>query len=400
MRVRATFDVRFIRPPLCAALSVFWMSCSDGAASTAPEEEEPQPPTVVRIDVTPKDQTVDALGVEIAFTSVARDAAGAQIAGLPISWSSSDVSVIAINEETGVAVTTGNGTARVSASAAGVTAGVDVTVAQVVAALSLSPPDGLWMTSQSTRQASAHGTDRLGSPVAGLSVTWSSSDESVASVTETGLVSAVGNGEAVLSATAGGLVAQSEVVVSTPLPLQQCKLTGDGDEATPSPQAEWYLDRTVGVIRAIMLFVDFSDAPASETTELVHLLNVPTAVAWFDEVSYGRMELDVTAVHTWYRMPKPSAEYYPYSEYPHVQVFQDAMDVADADVDFSQYDLIYVMSSADSAILGSPSFNRPPGQGAVADGHELRNGTAIDGMRPWPPTQLDRYAFSLMHENA
>ena len=147
-----------------------------------------------------------------------------------------------------------------------------------------------------------------------------------------------------------------------------------------------------------MLFIDFDDAPTTETTQALFDRHVPTAVAWFDEVSYGRMRLDVTPIHSWYRMPETSDSYFPYSKSPYERLIQAALDAADADVDFSSYDIIYVMSSAGSKILSNPAFNTTPGNGAFADGNEFRNGVAFDGLRPWPETHLDRYAFTLIHE--
>lgn len=69
-----------------------------------------------------------------------------------------------------------------------------------------------------------------------------------------------------------------------------------------------YLTPT-GELPAVMLFVDFPDAPGTETTSSLYDLLVPNSVRWFGEVSYGIMSLRVTPVHRWYRMPKPATAY-------------------------------------------------------------------------------------------
>ena len=62
--------------------------------------------------------------------------------------------------------------------------------------------------------------------------------------------------------------------------------------------------RPSGPIRAVMLFVDFSDLHASESTSALYNQLVPRSRAWYNEVSYGRARLDVTPVNRWVRMPR------------------------------------------------------------------------------------------------
>ena len=55
--------------------------------------------------------------------------------------------------------------------------------------------------------------------------------------------------------------------------------------------------RPAGRIRAVMLFVDFPDLHASESTSALYDRLVPRSRAWYNEVSYGHVQLDVTAVN-------------------------------------------------------------------------------------------------------
>src|SRR5262245_46085793 len=48
-------------------------------------------------------------------------------------------------------------------------------------------------------------------------------------------------------------------------------------------------------LRAVMLFVDFPDLHATESTSTIYGRLVSRARRWFDEVSYGHLQLDVTA---------------------------------------------------------------------------------------------------------
>ncbi len=78
-----------------------------------------------------------------------------------------------------------------------------------------------------TQQLSTAVSDQDGNTIADAGVSWSSSNGQVASVTQTGLVSAEGAGSATITATAGSASATAQVsVVQAPAQLQ--KVTGDG----------------------------------------------------------------------------------------------------------------------------------------------------------------------------
>jgi hypothetical protein len=81
-----------------------------------------------------------------------------------------------------------------------------------------------------TQQLTAVVTDQDGGTISSPSVAWSTSNAGVASVTSTGLVSAVGSGSATITATAGSVSATAAVTVSQ-TPTQVQKAAGDGQTA-------------------------------------------------------------------------------------------------------------------------------------------------------------------------
>ncbi|ANQ52856.2 carbohydrate-binding protein [Flammeovirga sp. MY04] len=128
-------------------------------------------------------------------------------------WTSSNTNVATVNNSgqvTGVAA----GNVTITATASGFTATQNLTVQEVlVTGVVVSPSDV---------QLNVGGSQQLTATVApanatNKSVVWSSSNPSVATVSSTGLVSAVTNGSAVISATtvSGTFVASSDVTVST-----------------------------------------------------------------------------------------------------------------------------------------------------------------------------------------
>ena len=131
-----------------------------------------------------------------------------------------------------------------------------------------------------------------------------------------------------------------------------------------------------GEVKALMLFVDFSDAATTETTTDLHSLLAPHSARWYAEGSYGRMSLAIAARHTWYRMPRPSGAYgfadgVTFAE--HRAYIADAIAAADADVDFRQYRIVYVVAAKGAALPVSPAFHAYPGSGVTVDRVEIRH---------------------------
>lgn len=133
--------------------------------------------------------------------------------------------------------------------------------------------------------------------------------------------------------------------------------------------------RPDGQIRAVMLFVDFSDLHATESMSAIYDRLVPHSRKWLTEVSYDRVRLDVTPLNQWVRMPRPLGAYglrdginWP----EHQDYIRDAVRAADGLVDFSSYQVVFVVAAKGSGVDRSPAFQAYSGNGAMADGNELR----------------------------
>jgi M6 family metalloprotease-like protein len=144
-----------------------------------------------------------------------------------------------------------------------------------------------------------------------------------------------------------------------------------------APGSEGPIDRGVhlparGAIRAVMLFVDFPDAAGTETPLALYDALVPQAVDYYRAVSYGRVALSVTPVDRWYRMPYAAATHDPTTYEGQRAAIAAATSAADADVDFSAYDIVYIVNASTPALPISPTFTVGPGAGVGADGVEIR----------------------------
>ena len=113
--------------------------------------------------------------------------------------------------------------------------------------------------------------------------------------------------------------------------------------------------RPVGTVKAVVLFVDFPDRPASAVTQVSPIDYrqpqpywefLKASVPWFSTASYGRFNLEVTPIYKWYRMPRNSTQWrMDYrSNDPARRLSAEgqgeftaaAVAAADADVDFSE----------------------------------------------------------------
>ena len=156
------------------------------------------PPAVASVAITapamaPSFQTLTRT---VQFSAVARDAAMATIAGASIAWNSTN-SAVATVSGTGLVTAVGNGTTQVSASAGGIASpAFAVTVAQVVAAVNVTPAAVAFGAIGSTRQLTAAVVDSSGATVPGApAVTWTRAGTgATASVSAGGLAAALAVG--------------------------------------------------------------------------------------------------------------------------------------------------------------------------------------------------------------
>ena len=197
-----------VRHPKVSALAasilagMIWASgCGDGA--TEPPAPTPDPPRPTTVTVTPATAELSALGATVQLTAQVRDQNGQAMAEATVTWSSS-ATTVASADANGLVTAVGNGTATVTATSGSASGSASVTVEQEVAEVQTSPAADTLRAFRDTVQLMAEAFDANANSIAGVEFTWSSDDESVATVDASGLVTAVGNGTATITATSGG----------------------------------------------------------------------------------------------------------------------------------------------------------------------------------------------------
>ena len=181
--------------------------CGDDS-STGPSA----PPTVASVQVTGPGVPLEALGSTAQYTAVAKDAQGGTIAGKTFVWSSSDPTVATI-EANGLATAVGNGATMIRAQTQGVSDAIEMVVAQQAASITVSPAVESLTALGDTVRFSYQITDGNGHSVEGATATWSSTDPSIASVSNTGLATAISPGVAHVLASMGVMADTAEVTV-------------------------------------------------------------------------------------------------------------------------------------------------------------------------------------------
>lgn len=162
--------------------------------------------------VTPPSYTIGAIGSQRAFGAVALDALGSPIAGKVFGWSSNAAGVATIDPVTGVATAAGNGAATITATVDGVNGTATLTVQQVIASITVGPSTSNLASFGQQVQLTAVARDSNANVISAPALTWAPANGSIASVTTAGLVTALGNGSTLVTATAANSVAGSATV--------------------------------------------------------------------------------------------------------------------------------------------------------------------------------------------
>lgn len=167
-----------------------------------------------RIDVTPALVTFTSLGETAQLAAVVVDQHGRPLADAAVQWWTSN-SYIATVSATGLVTAAGEGAAEITARSGAVSATIHVSIMQRVRAITLSPSSAAMATGDTLRLA-ASAIDFNDHTVADAAYVWTSSNEGVAAVDVSGLVTAVSPGTADISAAFRGLSAFASITVSIP----------------------------------------------------------------------------------------------------------------------------------------------------------------------------------------
>ena len=182
-------------------------------------------PQVGSVVVSPRSDTIRALGDTIRATAVVRDSAGGALPGVSVTWTSQSP-YTAIVDSTGLVTGQHNGSVWVFANAFGKRDSIQVVVQQVAAGVAISPRADTLRQINATGPLSAEYVDARGSAMTAAHVTWSSADTSIVAVDSTGEVSARAVGTAWVRALSSQSYKDSAMVVVDVAFGSSCSLLG------------------------------------------------------------------------------------------------------------------------------------------------------------------------------
>jgi uncharacterized protein YjdB len=218
------------------------------------------PVVVSAVTVQLNNSSVPASQTTLAV-AVARDAAGNVLTGRAVSWSSSDTTIATV-APSGLVTAVSSGTAVIRAT-------VDGTIGS--AALTVTVPTvanvGVVLATSSlnvgqTTQATATASDALANEITGLPVVWSSLNTAIATVSPSGLVTAVAGGTVSIVATVSGKTGSATLVVLGGVTISSVSVTVPGTSVSPG-----------GTIQATATVLNSSGSP------------ITTAVTWSSSAS-------------------------------------------------------------------------------------------------------------------
>lgn len=157
------------------------------------------------VDASPGDHPV--------FSATAYDASQNALTDRTILWSTSNANVATV-DGTGLATAVGPGNATITASAEGKNGTATITVSQAPVATVTVTPSPLSMSVGQSTQMTATLTDAGGNTLNGRTVTWSSSNTGVATMSQQGVLNAVSPGSTTITATSEGKTGTAAVTIT------------------------------------------------------------------------------------------------------------------------------------------------------------------------------------------
>ena len=214
-------------------------------SSTRPQAPEPTPPTpppptpvATRVEISPSSASLTSVGQTVQLSASVFDQNNAQMSAAVVTWTSSAVDVATVSDQ-GLVTAVKIGTAAITARSGSVSASIPVAVTLSVGSIAIEPTSATLMALGETVQLTASVLDRNGQPIAGAVVTWTSSAAGVATVSTQGLVTAVKNGTATITALGETVQLTATVLDPNRLPVADAVVTWSSSDvlvATVSTQ--------------------------------------------------------------------------------------------------------------------------------------------------------------------
>ena len=363
------------RPVLLTACMVALCACGGGSSDPGFDEK------VATVSIQPAEAQM-FVGETETLVATPRNSQGQPISGRTVMWNSLNTPIASV--DVGKVTAHREGGATISATVDGVigTASISAIHPTLLPLELLSGDEQRGLTGKSLadslvlRVRSRPG----GEPVSGMNVIWSASEGSLSQpVTST---DANGIARVQFKPDVGNAIALASVDGLAPLEFRsngrasgQCVLApAVATERFSLGPTDFTLSlRATNPLRIAVLFVDFSDAPATELTATLMSTIIQPGIAMLNELSHERVSITTVPFATWYRMPQTLASYSWSTFAGHRAYLLDVLSVTNPDIDFSTFDALYVFAPPHASKPISPTFNGGVTANVVADGRNFGN---------------------------
>jgi uncharacterized protein YjdB len=256
-------------------------NAAGSATITATSETKSSTATVTVTNVPVASVTVSPastsllVGATQQFSVVTKDAAGNTLTGRTVTWASSNTAVATVS---GSGLVTGNaaGSATITATSETVSGTAAVTVTNVpVASVTLSPASASLVVG-ATQQFTAVTKDAAGNTLAGRTVTWASSNTTVAMVSGSGLATGMAGGPATITATSEGQSGTAAVSVTAPGCMTSAGAWQNRTLASQTGGFEAMFDATAATA-STNAAMGLSNGPAADWTNLAAIVRFDSA---------------------------------------------------------------------------------------------------------------------------
>ena len=279
-RSRGTSTRRRLSARTRAGMPAALVACTALACGGDDEPGPVAPPTptpvATNVEVAPATAELTALGQTVQLTATVRDQNGGVMSGASVTWTSGDAAVATV-DAAGLVTAVATGSAAITATSGSASGSASVSVTQAPAQVVVTPESATLSAVGDTARFAAEVQDANGNAIANAEVSWASSDDAVATVDNTGLVTAVAEGTATIEATSGaisgsGTVAVMQEAATLTVTPDSLRLTALGEQAQLTAEV---LDANGNVIAGPML----NWASEDEAVATVDATGLVTAVA-------------------------------------------------------------------------------------------------------------------------
>src|SRR5438445_757851 len=196
----------------CGSFKVAATSHPDRTTDTATVTVAGCVAPVAAVTVSPAAPTVQ-VGQTAQLTATPKDANGTPLSGRAVTWASNNTAVAMVNGS-GLVTAVATGAATITATSEGQSGTAVVTVSNVPVASVTVTPASASVQQGATVQLTATPRDASGNPLTGRAIGWSSSDNTIATVSSSGLVTGVVAGAVTITATSEGQSGTASITVS------------------------------------------------------------------------------------------------------------------------------------------------------------------------------------------